>query len=63
MGLKLALKRLSRSDLTFFEWQFRHVNAGNQKSINLNKIILIDKFYPSLPDLGVTNDNEFPVAS
>lgn len=62
MGLKLALKRLSRSDLTFFEWQFRHVNAGNQKSINLNRVVLVDQFYPSLPDLGVACENEFPVA-
>lgn len=44
----LALKRLSASDLTFFERLFRTVDAGNQKSINLNADVLTGELYPSL---------------
>ena len=43
---KLAVKRLSASDLTFFEWHFRHGNAGNQKAINLNADVFKDDLYP-----------------
>lgn len=49
--MKLAVKLLRRSDLTFFEAQFRQVNAGNQKSLNLNKSVLVDLFYPALGEL------------
>jgi hypothetical protein len=44
----LALKRLSASDLTFFERLYRVVEAGNQKSINLNADVLTGRFYPNL---------------
>lgn len=49
--MKLAVKLLKRSDLTFFEPQFRQVNAGNQKSLNLNRAVLVDSFYPALGEL------------
>jgi len=49
--MKLAVKLLKRSDLTFFEPQFRQVNAGNQKSLNLNRSVLVDTFYPALGEL------------
>ena len=45
---KLALKRLTASDLTFFEWHFRNRNAGNQKAINLNADVFSDQLYPTL---------------
>lgn len=48
--MKLAVKLLKRSDLTFFEPRYRLVNAGNQKSLNLNRSVLIDRFYPALAD-------------
>lgn len=48
--MKLAVKLLKRSDLTFFEPLYRLVNAGNQKSLNLNLSVLIDQFYPALAD-------------
>lgn len=51
---KVALKRLTASDLTFFEQLFRTLQAGNQKAINLNADIFIEKFYPSLPQLVPT---------
>lgn len=50
--MKFAVKLLKRSDLTFFEPQYRMVNAGNQKSLNLNKSVLIDQFYPALAELA-----------
>ncbi len=50
---KLAIKRLTDSDLTLFEWQFRNKNAGNQKSINLNADVFIDRLYSSLPETDV----------
>lgn len=53
---KLAIKRLTASDLTFFEWQFKNENAGNQKAINLNRDVFIDELFPSLPEL-VTKAN------
>ena len=45
---KLALKRLTASDLTFFEWHFKNRNAGNQKAINLNADVFSDELYPTL---------------
>ena len=47
---KIALKRLTASDLTLFEWHFKNRNAGNQKAINLNRKVFIDKLYPSVPE-------------
>ena len=44
----LALKRLTASDLTFFERLFRTMKAGNQKSINSNADVLTGILYPGL---------------
>lgn len=52
MNGKTAIKRLSRSDLTLFEWHFRRIRAGNQKSINLNADIFVHEFYPALATIG-----------
>jgi hypothetical protein len=59
---KLALKRLTKSDLTIFEWHFRNRNAGNQKSINLNADVFVNELYPAVPRLALTNGNEMPVS-
>ena len=48
---RLAAKRLTAFDLTFFEKLFRTLNVGNQKSINLNADVFVESFYPSLPSL------------
>ena len=48
MSRKLALKRLTASDLTFFKWHFRNHPAGNQKAFNLDARILADTLYPEL---------------
>jgi len=50
MTSKLALKRLSESDLTLFEWQFRHRNVGGQKSINLNANVFVDQLFPAMSE-------------
>jgi hypothetical protein len=49
---RLALKRLTASDLTFFEHLFRTLNVGNQKSINLNADVFVEELYPNLPALA-----------
>lgn len=49
---KIAVKRLSKSDLTFFTWHFKLMNAGNQKSINLNANVFISQLYPDLPSVA-----------
>lgn len=58
---KLAIKKLTASDLTFFEWHFRHRNAGNQKAINLNRDVFIDKLYPDLPAIARRKGPRFPI--
>lgn len=59
---KLAVKRLTASDLTFFEWQFRNRNSGNQKAINLNADVFIDKLYPGLPTAAYAAQGSLPLA-
>jgi hypothetical protein len=34
---RIAIKRPTASDLTFFETLFRTINAGSQNAINLNR--------------------------
>lgn len=56
-----AVKRLTRSDLTFFEHQFRRQNAGNQKSINLNADVFIDDIFPYARTVAAGHPHQFPV--
>ena len=58
---RFALKRLTASDLTFFEWHFRNRNAGNQKAINLNADVFVDQLYPGLPDLVLAKSGRLPI--
>lgn len=53
MARKLALKRLTASDLTVFRWHFINRPAGNQKAINLDSHVLVGKLYPELGKAGV----------
>ncbi|WP_082477599.1 DUF3883 domain-containing protein [Methylobacterium sp. Leaf93] len=53
--MKYVIKRLRRSDLTFFEYQFRIQNAGNQKSLNLSRRVFIDLIFPSAPEIAANN--------
>jgi len=50
MTRKLALKRLTDSDLTFFQRRFENHPKGNQKAINLNADVFVNKLYPGLSD-------------
>ncbi len=58
---KLALKRLTASDLTFFEWHFRNRNAGNQKAINLSADVFLDQLYPVLETVIRERQNKLGV--
>jgi hypothetical protein len=58
---RLAVKRLTASDLTFFEWHFRNEPAGNQKAINLNADVFIQQLYPSLPVIAGTKSGRLPL--
>lgn len=49
MNRKIAIKRLSASDLTFFEHHYRHTDGTKQKAFNLDRAVFIDVLYPSLP--------------
>lgn len=61
MQRRIAIKRLTASDLTLFEWQFRNRNAGNQKSINLNSDVFIKDLFPSLPDAAAETNGRVPL--
>lgn len=55
MSEKFAVKRLSKADLTFFEWHYRNPELWegartNQKAINLDHIPFVDPMYPGAPD-------------
>ena len=52
MARKLALKRLTTSDLTVFRWHFINRPSGNQKAINLDKSVLVDSLFPELAKPG-----------
>lgn len=52
---------MTASDLTLFKWHFENNNAGNQKSINLNKDCFIDRLYPALPEIAEENAGRIPV--
>ena len=53
MADKIALKRLGRSDLSFFEYHFRNQTFGDhrQKGINLNREVFVDQLYPQAPEI------------
>lgn len=48
--MRFAVKRLTPSDLGFFEAHFDKANVSGQKSLNLNRKVFIDDLYPNLPD-------------
>ena len=61
MSEKLALKRLTASDLTFFEWHFRNRNAGNQKAINLNADVFAGRLYPAIEVVARQSQNKLGI--
>ena len=48
--MRIALKRLSKSDLTLFEAQFRKDPTNKQKGININKNPVDSVLFPGLED-------------
>ncbi|MEB4590814.1 hypothetical protein VSS37_07480 [Candidatus Thiothrix sp. Deng01] len=57
MNRKIALKRLSSSDLTLFEHHYRNSSGAKQKAINLDAAVFVGTLFPSLPDrLDVLRD-------
>jgi uncharacterized protein DUF3883 len=58
---KIAVKKLTASDLTFFEEHFMQNPAGNQKAINLNADIFVRKLYPSLPETDIAKTGRIPL--
>lgn len=61
MKRQLAIKALTASDLTLFEWHYRNENAGNQKAINLNANVFVHTLYPRLPEFTLARDGRFPL--
>lgn len=53
--MKYVVKKLKRSDLTFFEYQYRKQNVGNQKSLNLTRRVFIDILFPTAPGVAASN--------
>lgn len=61
MTERIAVKRLSESDLMFFEPHFRANPVSNQKAINLNADVLATQFFPALAALDRGPNYKFPV--
>ena len=61
MARKLTIKRLTKSDLTIFYWHFINHRAGNQKAINLNADILVEKLYPDLDSFAQEQNGKLPI--
>lgn len=56
---KIAVKRLTSSDLTLFAWHFEHTVGSRQIAINLNTDVFIKKLYPGLPVLAKEGRSPF----
>jgi hypothetical protein len=59
---KIALKKLTHSDLTFFQCYYANQgkNPSKQKALNLNSNVLVGKLYPELKNS--TADTKIPVS-
>ena len=61
MPRKLALKRLTQSDLTLFKWHFRGHPSGKQKAFNLDSSVLVGSLYPQLGEPSTVPVPRFPL--
>lgn len=59
--MQFAVKRLSSSDLTFFEYQFRRQNDVRQKAINLNRNVFVDLLFPLAAQMAGGIARQFPL--
>ena len=57
---KITVKRLSASDLTLFDSHFQNTPGTKQKAFNLDRVVLVDTLYPSLP--GIAAAGQIPVS-
>jgi Domain of unknown function (DUF3883) len=58
---KIAIKRLTRSDLTFFIWHFQNSSAGNQKAINLNADVFVELLFPNIQNEAARRGDRFSI--
>ena len=49
---KITVKRLSASDLTLFDSHFQNSPGAKQKAFNLDRAVLVDSLYGSLPEIA-----------
>lgn len=57
MARNISLKRLTASDLTFFEPHYRNTAGTKQKAINLDADVFVNLLFPALPRrLGMMRD-------
>ncbi|MCE7994678.1 MAG: sensor histidine kinase [Roseivirga sp.] len=65
MSRKLALKKLTKSDLTIFEWQFQNQpgKKSKQKAINLNSSVFIGQLYPGLPNSNALKNGRMEIST
>jgi len=61
MPRKLALKRLTASDLTLFKWHFQTLDIGNQKAFNLDASVLVGRLYPQLGEPSLVPQPRYPL--
>lgn len=61
MSRKLALKRLTASDLTLFKWHFQNHPAGKQKAFNLDATVLVGRLYPQLGEPSPVPQPRYPL--
>lgn len=61
MPRKLALKRLTASDLTLFKWHFQSHPASKQKAFNLDASVLVDELYPQLGEPALVPQPRYPL--
>jgi len=61
MPRKLALKRLTASDLTLFKWHFQNLDIGNQKAFNLDRSVLVGSLYPQLGEPSLVPQPRYPL--
>lgn len=61
MPSKLALKRLTASDLTLFKWHFQNHPAGKQKAFNLDADVLVGRLFPQLGEPSLVPQPRYPL--
>ncbi len=62
MARKLAVKRLTASDLTLFERHYRNNPAVKQKAFNLDSSVLVGNFYPQLSEQSSLPVPRYPIS-